>query len=57
MSTVNFSVKLHVLTPVIINSGEVYEFCELYPQEKAFLFNGQKAYSCWQLELSKLFEG
>lgn len=58
-----YDVELEVLTPVIINTGESYDFCELIPTgENVELYSNDRGYNPFPLtrfclnDVSKMFE-
>lgn len=47
----NYNVELDVITPVIINNGEIYDYCELIPKDKECTINDNQE----KLSLPKIY--
>lgn len=53
-----YKMKLKIVTPVIINTGDDFEFCELYPTDKRVAEDGQVPYyKGRQINTANLFIG
>lgn len=56
----NYKVTLNILTPVIINTGESFDFSEIYPTQKIGMsadMNALPFYKGYQFNTENLFEG
>ena len=56
--TETYNMKLNIITPVIINSGEYFDFCELFPvmEQVKRVTNDLVIYQGYQIKTNELFK-